>query len=237
MKVRDHLVMPVRYQGTNLSYGLGYKRERPRSTQDFSMLLCFGRIQTEPVPEAGLGARFKAPTASMYWGTMRYQFLHDVFGLASPWKLRAGPAAYAMINARYSERWDNSAINYDGALVPLALVTQIERRLQTKRKKFISSFQIEIPLLAYTMRPEFSGVPDFLDHERDFLHSVASTENSGWGSINRLPRVTTEVGITLLMRSSNRLRLAYGWDYYTLPDPLRVRAASHSFLLTLFTHL
>ena len=237
MKVKDQLVMPVRYEGANLNYALSYTRDRLRSTQEFEMLLSIGRIQAEPTSDRDFNARFKSPTANIYWGTIRYSYLHEVLQWAEQWSLQGGLAAYLMINARHSERWDNSQINYDAALVPAALMMQIERSLKTRRKNFVASFQVELPMIAYVMRPEFSGVPDFLDHERDFLSQVASTENSGWTSINGFPRITTELGVTLLMRNSNRMRLSYGWDYYVLQQPKRVRYASHTYLFTLYTHL
>ncbi len=99
------------------------------------------------------------------------------------------------------------------------------------------SFNLNFPIFVYVMRPEFSGVPDFLDHERDFLSSLASTENSTWTGFWDFPKFKTQVDISLPIHGQNFMKFTYRWDYYSYQEPMKTQFAAHHFLFTLYTHL
>lgn len=238
MKIKDELVMPNRYSGTNLGFGLKYLKERPLSSQEVSFESAIGGLKTRGADVSNIGARYKEPRTSLYWFDIRYSYLHQIPSFSEgKYDVHFGASADLLINGRFNERWDNSSINYEGAFSPLAVQGRVARDLKTWRKKMNVSFTLNFPLIVYVMRPEFSGVPDFLDHERDFLSSLIATPASQWTGFWDFPRFRTQWDLSLPIAGENFMRFTYRWEYYSYQDPMRTQFAGHSFLFTLYTHL
>jgi hypothetical protein len=238
MSVKDELVMPNRYSATNLGYGLRYLKKRPMSVQEVSLESAIGGLKTRGVDVSNIGARYREPRANLYWFDLQYFYLHQIPSWSEgKYKVHLGAAADLLVNARYSERWDNSSINYEGAFSPLSFQGQAARDFRTWRKKMNVSFTLNFPIFVYVMRPEFSGVPDFLDHETDFLSSLIATPASGWVGFWDFPRFRTQWDLSLPIAGENFMRFTYRWEYYSYQEPMRTQFGGHSFLFTLFTHL
>ena len=238
MKVKDDLVMPVRYQGTNVQFGFNYQRHKLKSIQEVNIESVIGGLKTKEANINNFGARYKEPRLTLYWGDINYVWLHKVEAI-SPGKYNTylGASAFMLINVRFNERWDNSAINYDAAFSPLSFYGRIGRSIKTWKKTADINFSLNFPLIVYVMRPEFSGVPDFLDHETDFLSSLASTPASKWTGFWDFPRFKTQLDLSLPIRGENFMKFTYRWEYYSYQDPMKVQYGGHSFLFTLFTRL
>ncbi len=238
MKVKDDLVMPVRYQGTNIMFGFNYQRYKPRSIQEVNLESVIGGLKTEDANVSNYGARYSEPRLTLYWGDINYLWMHKVLSISpGEYTTYLGASAFLLINARYNQRWDNSQINYDGALSPLSFSGRIGRTIKTRRKKADINFSLNFPVIVYIIRPEFSGVPDFLDHETDFISSLTSTPASQWTGVWDFPRFKTQLDLSLPIRGENFLKFTYRWEYYSYQDPMRVQYGGHSFLFTLFTRL
>ena len=238
MKVKDNLVMPVRYAGSNLDFGFRYRKMKPKSLQELDMEFVIGGIKTKEANIDNFGARYLEPRAALYYTDISYVWMHSVPQLSSEkYRVFMGASAFLLVNVRYSERWDNSLLNYDGAISPLAFQGSIERDIKIKKKTNTVSFKINFPVLVYIMRPEFSGVPDFLDHETDFISSLTSTSNSNWTGVWNFPRIKTQLELDRPLGLQNFIKLTYKWEYYSYQDPLKIQFGGHSFMFTLYTHL
>jgi hypothetical protein len=233
MKVKDALVMPNRYTGTNLQFGFSYVKRKPKSIQEIYLDGVVGGIKTRDANPGNNGGRYREPRSALYWTDMGYLWIHDVPALSfGKYRTYMGASAWLMINARFNERWDNSAINYEGAFTPLSWQMHVERDLFTKQKILTLSYRLNLPLLTYVMRPEFAGVPDFLDHEADFLSSLISTPASKWTGFWKFPRIKSEIDLQMPIRGNNVIQFSYKWEYYSYEAPVKTQFASHSFLFT-----
>jgi len=238
MKVKDDLVMPVRYGGTNFAFGLNYLKKKPKSIQEVNIEGVIGGLSTKEADRNNFGARYKEPRSNLYWGDINYVWMHSIPKLSSEkYRTFMGASAFVLANVRFNERWDNSAINYDAAISPLAFQGRVERDFKTWKKQMTVSFNLGFPLIVYVMRPEFSGVPDFVDHETDFIRSLTSTQNSQWTGFWDFPRIKTQLDLSLPIRGLNFMKFTYKWEYYSFQEPMKTQYGGHSFLFTLFTHL
>ena len=238
MKVKDALVMPVRYSGTNIAFGLNYLKLKAKSSQEISFYSVLGGVNTGEVDFDNFGGRYREPNASLYYTDFSYTWQHAIAKLSSDkYRTFLGATAHLLINARYNERWDNSAINYEGAFSPLAVNAKVERDLRTWKKSMTVSFGVSLPIFVYVMRPEFSGVPDFLDHETDFISSLTNTGNSKWTGLWEFPHIKTRLDIALPIRGENFMKFSYLWEYYSYQEPMKTQFGGHHFLFTLYTHL
>ncbi len=61
MKVKDDLVMPVRYGGTNLEFALNYLKKKQRSIQEVNIETVIGRLKTKEANINNNRARYKEP--------------------------------------------------------------------------------------------------------------------------------------------------------------------------------
>ena len=191
-------------------------------------------------PDANLdnfGARYIEPRSAFYYGEIGYLYRHILPIESKNYRYFAGVSAEFFSSVRLNERWDNSLVNYDAAFTPLAINARVERDISTRRKTLQLSFNLNLPLVVYVIRPEYSGVPDFLDHEQDFISSLFQTPASSWTGIWNFPRIRTRLGLQMPIRGENFIRFDYGWEYYSFQEPRRVQAANHSLTFTLITRI
>lgn len=238
IKVKDALVMPVKYMGTNLNFKLSYLKLKRLSIQEIYVNGLIGGVKTKQANVGNFGSRFMEPRAQLYWTDIGYQYLHK-FSVINSEKYRffMGGNAYLFGNVRLNERWDNSLINYEGALVPLSWTGRVERSIMAKKKEKLLTFSysLNFPILAFVFRPEFSGVPDFLDHEAPFLSDAS--QRGSWESFWGFPRFKSTLDLTMPLSATNFMKFAYTWDYYSYQEPVRTQSAGHFFTFTLLTHL
>lgn len=238
MKVKDDLVMPVRYQGTNLMFGFNYHRYKPLSSQEVNVESVIGGLKTKEANVSNNRARYLEPRLALYWVDINYVWMRKMPSISpGNYTTYLGASAFFLMNARYNERWDNSQINYDGAFSPLSFYGRIGRTIKTWKKTADINFSLNFPVLIYVIRPEFTGVPDFLDHETDFISNLVGTPASNWTGVWDFPRFKTQLDFSLPIRGENFLKFTYRWEYYSYQDPMRVQYGGHSFLFTLFTRL
>ncbi|MDH3708469.1 MAG: hypothetical protein OER04_01205 [Cyclobacteriaceae bacterium] len=238
IKVKDDLVMPVRYRGTNFNFKLNYIKSKPLSIQEVYINGVIGGVKTKQANVDNFGSRFIEPRAQLYWADIGYNYLHEFSVINSEqYRFFMGGNAYIFGNVRYNERWDNSVINYEGALVPLSWTGRVERSIITKKKEKLLTFSysLNFPILAFVIRPEFSGVPDFLDHEASFLSDMF--QRGSWESFWGFPRIKSTLDLTMQLSANNLMKFTYTWDYYSYQDPVRTQSAGHFFTFTLLTHL
>lgn len=235
MKVKDELVMPVRYTGTNFNFKLNYWRRNPQSIQEIYISGVVGAISTKDFLLDNFGARFIEPRSQLYWGEIGYMYLHKVSSISSDkYQIYMGGNFFLLGNVRFNQRWDNSAINYEAAITPLSYTARVERSILTKKKekKLTFSYSLNFPILSIVLRPPFSGVPDFLDHESSQLYGSASVV-SFWD----FPRFKSTLDMTIPLSQNNLMKFTYIWDYYSFQQPVNTRYTGHFFQFTILTHL
>lgn len=234
--VKDALVMPVRYSGTNPYFSLSYLKEKPKSIQEIYIDLNVGSVKTKDADIENFGTRYIEPRAQFYMSEIGYSWMRALPRLSNEkYRVHMGAESSFLFNVRFSPRWDNSGFNYEGVITPLAWQGRIARDFKTKRKKLTLSYQLNIPVLAFVMRPEFSGVPDFLNHEKPFTSDLF--ERGSWESFWGLPRIKSTLDLTIPIAGKNFMKFTYGWNYYSYQDPVKTQFAGHSFLFTLYTRL
>ena len=236
-KVKDELVMPVKYSGTNFTFGLNYERRRNLSVQEVVLHGTAGSIRTPDANIDNFGARYIEPRSAFYLGEVYYSYRHLIPSSSRKYRFYGGASAEFFMNVRLNERWDNSLVNYDAAFTPLSISGRVERDISTKNKTLQLFFDLRLPVIVYVVRPEYSGVPDFLNHEQDFVSSLFQTPASSWTGIWNFPRIRTRLGMQLPIRGSNYIRFSYSWEYYSFQDPRKVQAANHGFTFMLITRI
>ena len=227
-KIVDKVVSPMRYSGTNLYFNLNHQRNRTKSISFFEYKGSIGSLSTKIYEPSQNGGRFVPPKSSFYWNEIAYTNLRNISTFDNGAKIYLGGTISHLLSIRLNERWDSSMINFEGGgfLNATGLYT---RDFNFFNKPIKGNFQLSIPIFGYLIRPNYTGVPNFINHEIPFLKEFY--QNGYFVSFFSFPRIKSRIWMDYPISSGNRIQFGYEWDNYSFKNPHSLSATSHTFSL------
>ncbi|HSF54422.1 MAG TPA: hypothetical protein VLA71_11750 [Algoriphagus sp.] len=227
---KDQLVTQSTYQGTNFFVSLQHQKIKNNTLRYFEFDGSFGSVKTDEFDRDQSGGKFLSPSVASFWNEIQYRHL---FLLSEKpkgsWFI--GPAAYHLLHLRMGPRWDNSQINYEigGGLKAEGAY---RRSIRIGKKDAFLQAGLQVPLVGYIIRPSYTGVPDILDLDKDFLTDMFENNYITW--MGNFPRIETSLRLDLPIASGNRMQAGYDWQYYSFQEPWTTQVAVHTFSLNFF---
>lgn len=221
---QDQLVTQVRYDGPQFYFMINKEKFKAKTLRNFALEGSLGSLKSDAFEPGKSQSQFLQPSVDSYWNEIAYSYL---FKLKEGEKSEFffGPSISHVLFLRISPRWDNSQFNYEFT-GNLQAETRFRRRFELFGKPIIGNLGIKFPLIGYISRPSFSGVPDFLDHERDFLASIFVENSLSW--LGNFPRFQVDNFIEFPIASGNKIQVIYNWEYYSFQVPSKVQTAAHT---------
>lgn len=227
-KVVDKIVSPMRYSGTNVNINLNHQRYRTKSISLFEFIGSIGTLSAKAYEPSQNGGRFVPSKSSFYWNEITYTNLRYISTFENGSKIYVGGNVSHFLSLRINERWDSSMINFDGGgfLNASGLYT---RDFNFLNKPIKGNFLLSLPLFGYLIRPNYTGVPNFINHEIPFLNEFYG--NGYFVSFFSFPRIKSRIWMDYPISSGNRIQFGYEWDNYSFKNPHSLSATSHTFSL------
>jgi hypothetical protein len=222
--IRDQLVTEMKYSGSPFYLNLNHIKTKKQTVRSLNIESSIGSVKTNSFEIGKSNSRFIQPSFDQYWNEISYSHLFQIHS-GKAGKLYLGPVISHTLNLRLSTRWDNSQINYDISGLLLGEVAyQKEFNFWKKSMKFQGS--LRLPLVGYLLRPPYSGVPDFLDHEKDLLTDIFSNNYVVW--IGDFPKTQFRSSVEFPIASGNKMQIVYNWEYYSFQSPNNVQSGAHT---------
>ncbi|GAB3232576.1 hypothetical protein GCM10027454_36420 [Algoriphagus aestuariicola] len=221
---QDELVTQTKYSGGLLYFMINMEKNKANTWRKFNFEAAVGSMKSKAFEIGQVPSRYLQPSISSYWNELSYSYL---FQLKSDDKsaIYVGSGLSNVISVRYSPRWDNSQINYEFT-GNLQAEGRYLRNFDLWGKAMKASFTLKLPLIGYISRPGYSAVPEFLDHEKDFVSSLFDNTSVSW--LGNFPRIQFDNYVEFPIASGNKMQVVYNWEYYSYQNPVPVHAAAHT---------
>jgi hypothetical protein len=221
---KDQMVTQSTYHGTNLFFSINHRKEKNKTLRHLDIDSSIGSLKTDMFDRQDQRGKFIQPSISHFWNEIQYRHLFNIHQSDSEsWYI--GGAAYHLLSLRIGTRWDNSQINYDiGA--GLKAEGGYRRQLPVFGKNTSLYLGMQVPLVGYLVRPSFTGVPDILDINKDFLTDMFGNNQVTW--IGNFPRMQLRAAYDWPIAFGNMLQLVYQWQYFSFEKPWQTQTSAHS---------
>ncbi|GAA0877882.1 hypothetical protein GCM10009119_08500 [Algoriphagus jejuensis] len=221
---QDELVTQTKYSGGLLYFMINMEKNKANTWRKFNFEAAVGSMKSKAFEIGQVPSRYLQPSISSYWNELSYSYL---FQLKSDDRsaIYVGPGLSNVISVRYSPRWDNSQINYEFT-GNLQAEGRYLRNFDLWGKAMKASFTLKLPLIGYISRPGYSAVPEFLDHEKNFVSSLFDNTSVSW--LGNFPRIQFDNYVEFPIASGNKMQVVYNWEYYSYQNPVPVHAAAHT---------
>lgn len=224
-KIVDKIISPMRYSGTNGYINLNHQRFREKNISFFEFMGSVGSLSTKSFEPSQNGGRFLPPKSSFYWNEIAYTNLRYISTFDNGSEIYLGGTISHLLSLRLNERWDSSMINFEGGGF-LNASGLIKRDFSFFGKTVQGNFSLSIPIFGYMLRPNYVGVPNFINHEIPFLGDFYG--NGYFISFFSFPRIKSRIWMDYPISTGNRLQLVYEWENYSFKNPHSVSATSHT---------
>jgi len=222
---RDAGMSPLTYSGNHFNGVIGLSKIKNKCLHSLDLEVMAGRMRAD-LPREVFPSRADAFRVQLdYTQQRQVKTLNEE-------KIRVfvGGSYHMLANARLHKRYTNNDINYEfsAAIGPSASILY---DFEIGKKRFQLSGRIDLPILAFNIRPAFaSSIPDgFIAQERS---NIGAFFDSGRvQTLNRFFRLRNELALQHLLKNDNRVQLAYRWDYYQIKTHHQVQMAVHQILL------
>ncbi|RIW18758.1 hypothetical protein D0X99_03490 [Algoriphagus lacus] len=223
-RFQDQLVTQVRYNGPQFYLMINKEKFKANTLRNFALEGTIGSLKSDEFEQGKPLSRYLQPSVDSYWNEITYSYLFKIKeGERSEFYL--GPSVSNVISLRISPRWDNSQINYEFT-GNLQAEARYRRQFELFGKPMIGNFGVKLPIVGYITRPSFSGVPDFLDQEQDFVSSLFVETSVSW--LGNFPRIQFDNFVEFPIASGNKIQVIYNWEYYSFQVPGKVQTAAHT---------
>jgi hypothetical protein len=222
---RDEGMSPLTYSGSHFNGVIGLSKIKNKCLRSLDLEVMAGRMRAD-LPREVFPSRADAFRVQLdYTQQRQVKTLYEE-------KIRVfvGGSYHMLASARLHKRYTNNDINYEfsAAIGPSASILY---DFEIGKKAFQLSGRIDLPILAFNIRPAFaSSIPEgFIAQENSTVG--AFFESGRVQSLNRFFRLRNELAVQHTLKNGNRVFLAYRWDYYQIKTHHPVQMAVHQILL------
>ncbi|WP_026966319.1 hypothetical protein [Algoriphagus terrigena] len=221
---QDQLVTQTKYSGGLLYFMINHEKNKANTWRKFNFEAGIGSMKSEAFEAGQVPARYLQPSVKSYWNEISYSHLFQIKSEEKS-SFYVGPGVSNVISVRYSPRWDNSQINYEFT-GNLQAEGRYLRAFELWGKDMKASFTLKLPIVGYIARPGYSGVPEFLDHEKDFGSSLFDNTSVSW--LGNFPRIQFDNYVEFPIAGGNKMQVIYNWEYYSFQSPVTMHSAAHT---------
>jgi hypothetical protein len=224
---RDEGMSPLTYSGSHFNgvIGLSKIKTKTKCLRSLDIEAMAGRMRADLPREVG---RSVADAFRMQLDFTQQRQVKTL--LEEKIRVFVGGSYNMLANGRFHKRYSNNNINYEfsAAIGPSASVLY---DFEIGKKAFQLSGRIDLPILAFNIRPAFaSSIPEgFIAQESSNVG--AFFESGRVQTLNRFFRLRNELAVQHTLKNGNRVFLAYRWDYYQIKTHHPVQMAVHQILL------
>lgn len=221
---QDALVTQTKYGGGLFYFMINHEKNKADTWRKFTIEAGIGRMKSKAFEAGQVPSRYLQPGVKTYWNEMSYSYLF-LINSDDRSSIYLGPGVSNVISIRYSPRWDNSQINYEFT-GNLQAEGRYLRAFELFGKDMRANFTLKLPLFGYMTRPGYSGVPEFLDHEKDFGASLLDNTSVSW--LGNFPRIQFDNYVEFPIAGGNKVQVIYNWEYYSFQNPVTIHTAAHT---------
>lgn len=222
---RDEGMSPLTYRGSQFHGTIGIEKQKKGILNALYLSASFGRMRAYNAPPV------IRPSALALRLQMDYSYQRRVgMWLDDKLAVYVGASWNNLLNVLWHQHYVNNSLNYifSSAIGPSG---QVDYHFKIKSKSFRVHAQLQIPVLAFNIRPAYaSSIPEgFIAQERSNIR--AFFDSGKLVTLNRFFRLKNTLGIAHPLRNGNELFLNYCWDYYSSNTMHRTQLAAHQILL------
>jgi len=222
---RDEGMSPLIYSGNHFNGTVGLEKTKNKQFNQLELTAIFGRLRAKSQPEA-LRSSVLALRTQLDYCHERFirSWMNDdlTFYLGGSWN--------NLLNVLWHQRYLNNSLNYafSSSLGPSG---RFEYRFSLKQRKFRIRAQLQIPLVAFNLRPAFaSSLPEgYIAQERSNVR--AFFDSGELQTLNKFFRLRNLLQVHYELPNNNEVMLAYRWDYYAMQEEHPVKMAVHQILI------
>lgn len=219
----DEAISAVRYNKTGASMWLGHVKKNQRKYSEINLQASYLGMQTKRSTEL---LPMKVKTLN---GKIDYRRLQNI-NAGGKFDIHAGGHFSMLLSYKNAPQLDNSAIVYDFA-VGLGASGTISHTYRLWGKSFLAAYDLDIPLIAYIVRPLYLNRIEFIDPENNFINDAFAAGRMV--TVNRYLRFNSRLSLSYPLQNGNMIRLSYHWDFYTMKTINRVYAANNMLSLVI----
>lgn len=222
---RDEGMSPLTYRGSHFHGTIGVEKRKKDNLNALHFSAASGKMRAHQV------APVTRPSALALRLQMDYSYQRRIgMWLDDQLAVYVGASWNNLLNVLYHQRYVNNSLNYifSSSIGPSG---RVDYQFKIKSKSFWVHAQLQIPLLAFNMRPAYaSSLPEgYIAQERSNVR--AFFDSGKLVTLNRFFRLRNTLGLAHPMRNGNEVFLNYCWDYYASSTLHRTQFAVHQISL------
>lgn len=222
---RDEGMSPLIYSGHHFSGLVGIEKTKNKQFNQLELTAMFGRLRAKSQPEA---LRSSALALRAQLDYCHERFLRS--WLDEDLKFYLGGSWNNLLHVIWHQRYLNNSLNYafSSSLGPSA---RFEYRISLKQRKFRIRAQLQLPVVAFNLRPAYaSSLPEgYIAQDRSDVR--AFFDSGELQTLNKFFRLRNLLQVHYELPNNNEVMLGYRWDYYSMQHEHLVQMAVHQILL------
>lgn len=228
VRLYDQHMSPLNYYGGAFNLQLGALKRKKRSLRNFTIDLAYTNLGPRK------DDREIDPQSIYFRLDLQYAHQHYVrslFNETTRWYVGGNIKSHS--NIRMNPQLDGAFVTFIFAHA-LFLSNVLEREIRIARRPLTMSWQMDLPIVNHTIRPEYLNIYDFVNPESNWVEE--RVEDSKWRSIGTYSNVTSTLALLYPIGSSNAFRFSYEWDFYRINSALTATSATHTYLFSFLFH-
>lgn len=222
---RDEGMSPLTYRGSHFHGTIGVEKRKKDNLNALHFSAAIGKMQAYNAPIT------TRPSALALRLQMDYSYQRRIgIWLDDQLAVYVGASWNNLLHVLWHRQYVNNSLNYifSSAIGPSG---QVDYQFKIKSKQFRIHAQLQIPLLAFNMRPAYaSSLPEgYIAQDRSNVR--AFFDSGKLVTLNRFFRLRNTLGVAHPLRNGNELFLNYCWDYYSSSTMHRTQLAVHQISL------
>ena len=228
VQLNDAHMSPLNYYGGAINLQLGAFKRKNRSLRNFTIDAAY----------TNLGAKAdhrEVDPKSIYFrldlAYAQQQYIRSFFNNST--RLYLGGKLKSHSNIRMNPQLDGAFVTFIFAN-GLYLSNVLERELSIAGRPVTLNWQLDLPIINHTIRPDYLNIYDFVNPESDWVEE--RVDDSKWRSITSYSNITSTISLLYPISTSNAFRFSYEWDFYHIKSELKATNATHKYLFSFLFH-
>ena len=228
VQLHDEHMSPLTYFGGALNLQLGVLKRKKKSLRNFTIDMAYTNLG----PQAD--NREIDPKSIYFRLDLAYaqqHYVRSIINNTTRWYV--GGKFKSHSNIRMNPQLDGAFVTFIFTN-RLFLSNVLERELKVSGRPLTINWQLDLPVINHTIRPEYLNIYDFVNPESNWVEE--RVEDSEWRSIASYSNITSTISLLYPISTSNVLRFSYEWDFYRIKSELKSTNATHTYLFSFLFH-
>ncbi|MEM8939572.1 MAG: hypothetical protein AAGC64_09530 [Bacteroidota bacterium] len=228
VQLSDEHMSPLNYYGGALNLRVGALKRKNQSLRNFTISTAYTHLSPKQ------DNREIDPQSVYFRLDLAYAQQHYVrsfFNNSTRWYLGGKIRSHA--NIRMNPQLDGAFVTFIFAN-GLFLSNVLERELRISGRPFTLNWQVDLPIINHTIRPDYLNIYDFVNPENNWVEE--RVEDGQWRSIATYSNITSTISLLYPISTTNAFRFSYEWDFYRIHSKLKATNATHTYLFSFLFH-